>query len=293
MSASSAVVDHALVPGFHTIHWSPNLGPSAHLPNVIEAAGQAGFELIGVDLATFDAYEAGGGSPSELVRLLDVNGLSATDVVAVVIQPGMEPTTAGARAARLASAVGAPTIVAAVATPMEHEQIVELLERALPPITAAGAKLAIEFGAYMGLRSLDDAARVCELLGWDRAGLAIDSYQCARAGTSLDAVAALDATQIQLVQFADASGPAPRDGELAVESRHRRCVPGTGELPLRDFVEALRATGHRVPLVAEVLSDELRQAAPTTVAATLYQAVSAYCTPFADRDVRRSPRAAT
>jgi hypothetical protein len=45
----------ALAPAFHTIHWSPSHGGRLDLPTVVDAAAGAGFELIGLDLATVDA----------------------------------------------------------------------------------------------------------------------------------------------------------------------------------------------------------------------------------------------
>ena len=50
----------ALAPAFHTIHWSPSFGGRPDLPAIVSAAAAAGFELIGLDLATVDAYVADG-----------------------------------------------------------------------------------------------------------------------------------------------------------------------------------------------------------------------------------------
>ena len=199
----------ALAPAFHTIHWSPVFGGRPDLPAIVAAAADAGFGLIGLDLPTVDAYVAGGGSLDALARLLAAAGLGVTDVVALSLRPGDDPAALAGRLAAVVAAVGAPVCVGAVAEPIGHDRVVAGFAAGLEPLAPTGARLAIEFGGYMGLRTLAETVAVCEALGWDRAGVLVDSYQCARAGTALADVAALGPGQIALVQFADAAGPAP------------------------------------------------------------------------------------
>jgi 4-hydroxyphenylpyruvate dioxygenase len=49
-------------------------------------------------------------------------------------------------------------------------------------------------------------------------------------------------------------------------SRHFRCFPGQGDLPLEEFMEALLATGYDDDLSLEVFNDQFRAAAPRAVA---------------------------
>jgi len=123
-------------------------------------------------------------------------------------------------------------------------------------------------------RTLEAAVAVCDAVGWDRIGLTLDSLHTFRSGTDLATVAALDASQIALVQFSDAAGGTPAD--LAEESRHRRRVPGEGDLDLHAFAAAVRATGFDGPVSAEVLSDELRAHDRHEVAARMHAAMAAY-----------------
>ena len=270
-----------LAPAFHTIHWSPSFGGRPDLPAIVSAAAGAGFELIGLDLATVDAYVADGGTIGSLVRLLEGAGLGVTDVVALSLRRGDDPGALGRRLAPLVEAVGAPCCVAAVAEPVGLAGVVAGFEAGLEALAATGARLAIEFGGYMGLRTLRDAVAVCEVLGWDRAGVLIDTYQCARAGTTPADVAALAAGQVALVQVADASGPAPAGDDLVTESRHHRLLPGAGDLPIGEYVAAVVSTGYRGPLAAEVLSDAIRAADPARVAGELHVALA----PFAGAEV--------
>ena len=57
------------------------------------------------------------------------------------------------------------------------------------------------------------------------------------------------------MQLADA----PRLGlDLLSWSRHFRCFPGQGDLPVGDFMEAVLATGYNGPLSLEIFNDQFR-----------------------------------
>jgi sugar phosphate isomerase/epimerase len=252
-------------PAAHTIHWSPSFGGLPDLPAILHAASAAGFSDIGLDLATVEHYLGRGGSLAELRLILADTGLIVTDVVALVVRQAQDPRKLGSQLAVVVEATSAPWCVAAVAEPMGHAAVVDALRAGLDALTASGARLAVEFGGYMGLRTLSEAIAVCADLGWERAGVLVDTYQCARAGTTIAELAALEPGHVALFQVADATGPAPRPEALLDESRHRRLVPGRGDLPLGDMLAAVAATGYRGPLVAEVLSDELR-GQPTDIA---------------------------
>jgi sugar phosphate isomerase/epimerase len=74
----------------------------------------------------------------------------------------------------------------------------------------------------------------------DNAGLVLDFWHLWQRGTTPDDVARLDRRFISGVDFADSLGPAgsPSPGQRS------RCVwPGEGEIPLREWVAAVRATG--------------------------------------------------
>ncbi|WP_116996917.1 sugar phosphate isomerase/epimerase family protein [Desertimonas flava] len=261
-------------PAAHTIHWSPSFGGRPDLPAIIRASADAGFSHIGLDLATVDGYVDGGGSLTSLARLFESADLRATDVVALSLRPDTDPVAVARRLAAVVDAVGAACCVGAVAHPVGHAAVVDGFGAGLDVIAPTGARLAVEFGGYMGLRTLDEAVAVCDELGWDRAGVLVDTYQCARAGATPEAVAALEAGQIALVQVADAIGPPPTGDDLVHESRHRRLAPGAGDLPIARYLEAVMSVGYAGPLAAEVLSDEIRASDPTTVSRLLYSALA-------------------
>ena len=265
-----------LAPAFHTIHWSPSFGGRPDLPAIVSAAAGAGFDLIGLDLATVDAYIAGGGTLASLARLLDDAGLGVTDVVALSLRPGDDPAALGAaarggrggrrrpvlrgRRRRAGRAGGGRRRLRGRARGARCRR-----ERGWPSSSAATWACARSPMPWPSARTS----------GWDRAGVLIDTYQCAGRARRPADVAALAAGQVALVQVADAAGPAPAGDGLVTESRHHRLLPGAGDLPIGAYVAAVVSTGYRGPLAAEVLSDAVRAADPARVAGELHAVAGA------------------
>ena len=126
-------------------------------------------------------------------------------------------------------------------------------------------RLAVEFTPYVACRRpCSRRTDLCAAVGWDRAGLVLDSLHFFRSATSWDELRALDGAQIALLQISDA--PGTPHGALMEEGRHGRLLPGSGELPLAAFAAAVAATGFDGPITAEVLSADLRRRDPKTVA---------------------------
>ena len=85
----------------------------------------------------------------------------------------------------------------------------------------------------------------------------------ARAGFPVSQIAAIPADKIFLVQLADAP---QLDLDVLSWSRHFRCFPGQGNLPVRDFMQAIDATGYKGPLSLEIFNDQFRAQSTREVA---------------------------
>ncbi|WP_262270839.1 bifunctional sugar phosphate isomerase/epimerase/4-hydroxyphenylpyruvate dioxygenase family protein [Microvirga yunnanensis] len=108
-----------------------------------------------------------------------------------------------------------------------------------------------------------DAWEVVRRADHPAVGLVLDSFHILARGTDLSAIRSIPSDRIFLVQMADA----PR---LAMDylswSRHYRCFPGQGDLPVDDFMLALNATGFDGLLSLEIFNDRFRAGSARSVA---------------------------
>ncbi len=94
-------------------------------------------------------------------------------------------------------------------------------------------------------------------------GLVLDSFHTLVRNIDLKSIRAIPRDRIFLVQVADA----PRlEMDYLSWSRHFRCLPGQGDLPLMPFMEALQATGFDGLISLEIFNDQFRAGSARMVA---------------------------
>src|SRR6202040_3804215 len=94
-------------------------------------------------------------------------------------------------------------------------------------------------------------------------GIILDSFHALAPAFPVSAIQSIPADKIFLVQLADA----PKLGlDVLSWSRHFRCFPGQGDLPVADFMEAVRTTGYSGPLSLEIFNDQFRAGSPVRTA---------------------------
>ena len=108
-----------------------------------------------------------------------------------------------------------------------------------------------------------DAWEVVRRADHPAVGLVLDTFHIFARRTDLKALPAIPGDRIFLVQLADAPW---LDMDVIQWSRHFRCFPGQGDLPLVDFMAAVQATGYRGDLSLEIFNDQFRSGSPRTVA---------------------------
>lgn len=86
-------------------------------------------------------------------------------------------------------------------------------------------------------------------------GLVLDSFHILARGDTLDALPSVPVEKITFVQLADAPY---MKMDLLEWSRHFRCFPGQGELPLEAFAEQITRCGYRGPWSLEIFNDGFR-----------------------------------
>ena len=94
-------------------------------------------------------------------------------------------------------------------------------------------------------------------------GLILDSFHTLSRGIEVGSIRSIPKDRIFLVQLADA----PKlQLDLLSWSRHFRCMPGQGDLPVAAFMEAVRATGYDGVLSLEIFNDQFRAGSANAVA---------------------------
>ena len=232
------------------------------------AARFKGVEIFENDLLSFD------GTPREVGRRIADLGLEA-----VTFQPfrdfeGMpEPQRAKAfsRAERkfdLMEELGCDLLM--VCSNVSPDSLGGI-DRAAADFRALGERAAkrgvrVAFEALAWGRHVNDyrdAWEVVRRAGHPAVGLVLDSFHVLARGTDLAALRAIPRDRIFLVQMADA----PKlDMDYLSWSRHYRCFPGQGELPIGPFMEALQATGFDGLLSLEIFNDSFRAGSARSVA---------------------------
>lgn len=102
---------------------------------------------------------------------------------------------------------------------------------------ARGMDFSIEFCPLFTINSLSKALEAVEYIGSDKASVLIDTMHFFRSGGTVREIAELDPALIGYVQLCDA--PIKGDGNYMAEAMSGRMIPGQGELPIREFVDAL------------------------------------------------------
>jgi len=108
-----------------------------------------------------------------------------------------------------------------------------------------------------------DAWEVVRRTNHPAVGLVLDSFHVLARGTDLSTIRSIPSNRIFLVQMADA----PRlDMDYLSWSRHYRCFPAQGDLPVDDFMLALSAAGFDGLLSLEIFNDRFRAGSARSVA---------------------------
>jgi len=178
----------------------------------------------------------------------------------------------------LAEALGVPRFVIfdyVEATPPrdDHAVAAERLA-ALAEIAARHrVRIALEFIARSRLLgSLRTALQVIRRAAQGNVGLCLDTFHFYAGVSKLEDLDELRPGEVEHVHFHDVPGAVPR--ELLVDAD--RIPPGTGVIPLRKVVDALRRIGYAGALSVELFDPVVQKSDPNLTARTCYAAVTRF-----------------
>ena len=137
--------------------------------------------------------------------------------------------------------------------------------RALGDLVAKrGMKVAFEALAWgRHINDYRDSWEVVRRADHPAVGLVLDSFHICAKRTDLRPIRSIPGDRIFLVQIADAPW---LEMDVMQWSRHFRCFPGQGDMPIGEFMDALTATGYQGPLSLEIFNDQFRAGSARSIA---------------------------
>jgi 4-hydroxyphenylpyruvate dioxygenase len=236
---------------------------SGSLADKLEAAAAAGFagvEIFENDLTYFP------GSPE------DVRGMAAAlGLEIIALQPfrdfeGLpEPLRARAfdRARRkfeLMNRLGTPLLLVCSSISPDASDDMGRVAADLHELgeLARANGVTVGFEALCWGRHINDYRQAWEAVrraDHPHVGLILDTFHALARKCPVEPIAEIPPEKIVLVQTADAPGI---EMDLLFLSRHYRCFPGQGDLPVVGMMEQLRDIGYRGPISHEIFSDDFR-----------------------------------
>jgi sugar phosphate isomerase/epimerase len=127
-----------------------------------------------------------------------------------------------------------------------------------------GLLVHLEWLAWSRIPDVSVAWDIVRMADRRNGGLNVDTWHCARTGTTADDLRALPGECVLAIQLDD--GPQRAEDNLIDATLHDRLLPGEGELDLAGYLGALRDIGVRAPVGVEVFSDALHASGARTAA---------------------------
>jgi sugar phosphate isomerase/epimerase len=264
------------------------------LPEFIDAAEHAGFRRITVRPYCFaQALEAGWTEAALRRRLADA-GIAVTMIDGLTTAfpgaPALDGLDAGfisrlppdvlnppdeAMCFRAAIALGAPIVN--VTHYMGPSLPLTVLADALAGVSRRaaplGLRICVEFFPDSGIPDLPFAQSLVEACGEANVGVLLDVFHLDRSGGTVADIRRLPRGALAAIQLSDRNPTPPGTKHIPLGGRE---LPGQGQLPLRDLIDAALENSPEATLDLEVLNDELRSLPAGEAAARLGAAATAW-----------------
>jgi len=137
--------------------------------------------------------------------------------------------------------------------PEARRLIAKNIKKLTEMATPYGVRIQLETMAWGSICSLSRGLEVLEEVGMNNLGISIDTWHFfAGGGTTPDDVARMDKNLMCNIHFCD--GRRPRPGEAWDEEVQRSYYPGEGDIPLKEYADAIKTTGYDGPWSIELIS---------------------------------------
>jgi len=253
---------------FNSYNTSVVFGGPAQLPEVAAAAAAAGYDGVGLDLASATAHARNGLGPAEVADVLAHVGLPCAELSFIRVSPDRTETDRAIEAALPWVTQLRPEHLQVIVDGDDPPAAVRNVARVSAALEGTPTRLALEFVPMLAVRSVSEGLAALDSADCPSAGLCLDTWHLFHGPDPWAELDRLPLDRLSYVQFTDAAAPVSSD--LRSESLHRRMSPGKGVLPLRRFAATLVDRGFDGLVSVEVLSRELREADLAATAAKLH-----------------------
>ena len=248
----------------------------ASIPEMIEAAVAGGFSGITLWPQDYQRARDEGLSDADLRHMLADSGIEIADLDPLLTWvPGESESEGpdGLKFAReeefyaIADAVGGRSIN--LAQPFSDSIDIDAAAEAIAGVCDRAADhgllITLEFLPWTGVSDAAIAWEIVRLADRPNATVMVDSWHHFRGPCDHSQLRAIPGDKIGGVQLNDAPRLLPTDRTIIEESMDGRCLPGEGDIPLVEIVQALDASGTQAPFGLEVFSAELDKLPPIEV----------------------------
>lgn len=262
--------------------------------NDIEIAKQAGFTGIELQNPKLDRYLAAGFTPESVLPLLD--GIAVSGIGALQEMEDGAFRNEAERLARLGRLYNAPTLQMCTG-PVDVSVVKDFVagrlrsddpryrgllghsEKEIIEKTAERVALAADIAADHGLglfleplgwapvNSLSQAVRILDIANRENLGIAVDFWHFYVAGDTPEDVARLDPSVIHAVHVCD--GWKVGKDMVPDQKVSRNVWTGGGDIPLQEWVDAVKATGYDGWWASEIFCDKTQELDLLFIAQTL------------------------
>ena len=244
----------------------------ASLDEKIRAAGDAGYEAIELWNEDLTEWERGGGSLSDVRRMLDDYDLAVPDVVHLSgwmdAADTVFETDLLSEARRLMEqgvAIGAPRIIAGPARgQVDLSRAADRFRRLMDLGQEVGCLPALEFLGFVDhVNNVDTLMEIVNMADHVRTTVVMDAFHIYRGGGKDEDILKVPGAQVAIFHIDDAP---ETDRERETLADGDRVYPGDGILNLQGMLEMLAFQGFSGPVSLELFNEDLWREDPREVA---------------------------
>ncbi|GAB3744494.1 sugar phosphate isomerase/epimerase [Amycolatopsis oliviviridis] len=248
----------------------------------VEAAAAAGFDGIGINVPDLAIARDSHGDAA-IRALLDDHGIGYLELDALGgwASTGEERVVSDARRRILLDAAGKLgadliKVIPPIGPVADVGPLVSEFATLAGQAADVGARIGIEPISVCKVATPAQALDLVRGAGHPAAGVILDNWQISRAGLGVDVVRGFPPEWIASVELSD--GTAEPGADFFADCFEHRRLPGSGELDVAGFVDALRRSGYDKVWGVEVLDAEYRRLPVGRATELAYEALVAATT---------------